>query len=370
MNDRVTQTPEHQLVGRVIAGKYRLLEVLGGGAMGTVYRADMADGQVRAVKVMKPETAHDPALRERFEREAISLMKLHEPTPHDNIIRVFDFGVAPELGLPFLVMELLQGRPLDQMIDETLPDPETGLDVARGAIAGLAHAHARGVLHRDIKTENIFVTWDGTRWVAKLLDFGLVKLDDRYGDTSKKPLTMMGSVFGSPAYMSPEQATGNPLDARSDVYSMGIVLYEVLTGHWPFEAESEIEMFRMHVMEKAPTLVSKREGLVVRPELEAIVQSTLAKEPKDRPPTAVELLRALDGLTRPASSLGAPLPPSVVRAPMGAPMPSAPGAVPAAPDTHVVPSRKTTQRVVLAVGCFFFLIAAVAAIELASLFLR
>lgn len=292
--ERVTQTPADAFVGRTIAGRYRLVSKVGEGAMGAVYQATDERGAPCAVKMMHAQAVADPALRARFEREAKALFSLRHP----NVLEVRDYGV--ESGLPFLVMELLVGRTLEEMVVEHTPDPQTGVELAKQVLRGLAFAHQQGVLHRDIKSENVFVTWDGQAYRCILLDFGLVKLDDqKFGEAQK--LTVAGSVMGSPAYMSPEQGTGDAVDARSDVYAMGVVLYELVTGEWPFEAQSPVEMFRMHLVEAPPKLESKREHLVVRPELEAIVQRALAKKKDARFQDAGAMLAALEAIPSPAA---------------------------------------------------------------------
>ncbi len=286
------------LIGRELDGRYRLLAPLGEGAMGRVYRAERLDGSGQvAVKVLTEDCSENPDLRERFEREARALFGLSHP----HILDVQDYGVV-DGRQPFLVMELLHGRTLEALVEETTLEPVVALEIARQILEGLAFSHAQGVLHRDLKTENIFVvtTPDG-RPHAKLLDFGLVKFvdDDRWGEGRK--LTMAGAVFGSPAYMSPEQGTGTPMDARSDVYSAGVMLYEMLTGSWPFEAESQMQMLKAHLLEPPPPLASKREGLAVRPELESVVAKSLAKRPAERYADAGEMLAALDAVTAPAA---------------------------------------------------------------------
>jgi serine/threonine-protein kinase len=297
MIQAATGAPADPLLGRVIGGKYHLEQQLGAGAMGVVYRAVDAAGLSVAVKVMTAESAQNADLRERFEREAVALLRLKHP----NILDVRDYGLDPELQRPYLAMELLQGRTLEDMIVDQPPDPKTGIELATQLLRGLAHAHAHGVLHRDLKTENVFVTWDGQRWVVKLLDFGLVKFEDAQKWNAERNLTMQGMVFGSPAYMSPEQATGGKVDARSDVYSAGVVLFELLTGCWPFEADSLPEMLRAHLLDEVPALASKREGLMVRPELETIVRKALAKKPEERFANAGEMLAAVEALPAPAA---------------------------------------------------------------------
>ena len=309
MNERVTMTPADAMVGRTMGGKYVLVEKLGAGAMGAVYKATDNAGGFCAVKVMEAGAVGDPALRERFEREAKALFALRHP----HVLEVRDFGV--DHGLPYLVMELLQGRTLEEMVVEHTPDPQTGIELAKDVLRGLAFAHSHGVLHRDLKSENVWVSWDGARWRAKLLDFGLVKFADEDKWGAGKKLTMQGSVFGSPAYMSPEQATGQPVDARGDVYSAGIVLYEMITGTWPFIAENQVEIMRMHLLVPPPAMASQREGLTVRPELEAVVNKALAKKKDQRFASAVEMLAALEAIPAPAAWLGAqatapvPMPP-------------------------------------------------------------
>jgi serine/threonine protein kinase len=358
------QTPHgaDPYVGRVIGGKYRVEQRLGAGAMGTVYRAVDASGARCAVKVLQGEASADPDLRERFRREAEAMLMIQHP----NILEVRDYGIDPQLSAPFLVMELLEGRSLEEMVVEHTPDPQTGLDLAKQVCRGLACAHAAGVLHRDLKTENVFVIWSGSHWVAKLLDFGLAKLDDnKYGPARK--LTMQGAVFGSPAYMSPEQGTGSPMDARADVYSMGVVLYEMLAGAWPFEMESQMAMLRAHLLEPPPPLASKREGLVVVPALDAIVHKALAKKPSERYPSAVEMLAALDALPTPAAWIAGMthVPQVPIAPPPAAPRAALPAATASMPDD--APKRGSTAMVIGGLAVTLILVAVVAA---ALFFLR
>ncbi len=286
------------LLDQVLDGRYRVVRKLGEGGMGSVYLAEMVDGGQRvAVKVLHDHLVSDADQKERFEREARALFGLEHP----HILHVHDFGVVN--GLPYLVMELLDGVTLDRFVEETPPDTDTALEIARQVLSGLAFAHAQGVLHRDLKTENVFLdrTPEG-RLTARLLDFGLVKFvdDDRWG-SGGKALTAFGEVFGTPAYMSPEQATGAPVGPTTDVYSMGVVLFELLTGVWPFMEECRADMFRAHLTRPPPRVGEAREDLAVRPELDALLHKAMAKEPAQRFPDAVAMLAALAAVPRPAA---------------------------------------------------------------------
>ncbi len=304
------------LIGVELDGRYRLHSEVGEGAMGRVYRAERLDGSGRvAVKVLNEDCSEQPDLRERFEREARALFGLSHP----HILDVQDFGVAPN-GQPYLVMELLEGKSLDEMVDEQLLAPEAAVAVGRQLLEGLAFAHAQGVLHRDLKTENIFVVQrpDGGLH-AKLLDFGLVKFvdDERWGEGRK--LTVAGSVMGSPAYMSPEQGTGGVMDARSDVYSAGVVLFELLTGRWPFEAESRVEMLKAHLLEPVPSLSAARPELQYAPALDQVIQKAMEKDADHRWLDASQMLAALDAIAGPVAWL-----PSTPAAPKSSPAGSLP----------------------------------------------
>jgi serine/threonine-protein kinase len=346
--DRITQTPAEAFVGRTIANRYRLIEKVGEGAMGAVYKATDANGAPCAVKMMHAQAVADPALRTRFEREAKALFALRHP----NVLEVRDYGV--ESGLPFLVMELLSGKTLEEMVVDHTPDPQTGVELGKQTLRGLAYAHAQGVLHRDIKSENVFVTWDGQAYRCILLDFGLVKLDDSIHGPSQK-LTMAGSIMGSPAYMSPEQGTGDVVDARSDVYAMGVVLYELVTGEWPFAAESQVEMFRMHLIEPPPPMASKREHLVVLPELEAVIQKALAKKKADRWADAGAMLAAIEALPAKSAWLdpSGRSRPSAVTMPTPAPVPvPEPVPVPIATPVSAPASRPSVALIAGLIGVF------------------
>jgi len=288
-----------QFLDQVFEDRYRVVERLGEGGMSTIYRAQQVKGGPDvALKILHDELIHDQSQRERFEREARALFGLEHP----NILHVHNYGVHN--GLPFLVMELLSGRTLDQLIEDAPLPPVEAVDLVRQVLTGLAVAHGKGVLHRDLKTENVVVISDhrGGR-IAKLLDFGLVKFvdDDRWGEG--KALTAFGEVFGTPAYMSPEQCTGAPTDARTDVYAMGVVLFELLTGEWPFMEGDRGEMMRAHLTATPPTLVATRPDLEPRAELVALIDKALSKDKMDRFADAGEMLAALEAIPKPAATV-------------------------------------------------------------------
>ena len=278
------------LVGQVLDGRFRLLERLGEGSMGAVFRAIQvpADREV-AVKVLRPGLS-DAANSERFRREARTLLHLQHP----HIVAAIDFGQS-EGGLLFLAMEKLTGRPLRAFEGGVLPAAsviEVGAQVTRALIA----AHAAGLVHRDLKPDNIFVTSLPDQPLhVKVLDFGLAKLVD--GGTEQQ-LTRSGFTVGTPAYMSPEQADGRDLDPRADLYSLGVVLYELLAGRAPFEAESIGKLIRQIMTEPAPPLPDS-----VPAPLASLVMRLLAKDPDRRPRDAPDLLRELEAVSAELSGI-------------------------------------------------------------------
>ncbi len=293
------------LLGSVIEEGYRLVQVLGEGGMGAVYKAEQPDGPPVAVKVLHEELGDQPELRERFEREARALFGLQHP----HVLEVSDFGIFG--GNPYLVMELLEGQDLSALIEEReVLELDEALNLGLQVLEGLAFAHAQGALHRDLKTENVFVARrpDGSMH-AKLLDFGLVKFvdDERWGNSKK--LTVTGSVFGTPAYMAPEQCAGAPVGPAGDVYAAGVILFELFTGIWPFMEESRLAMFQAHLTKAPPTMTEARHEEVPLA-IEAVVAKALAKSADDRFPSAVEMLAALKAAAPSLSATGAfPKPP-------------------------------------------------------------
>ncbi len=269
-------------IGQVIGGRYRVVARLGAGGMGVVYRAEhtLMDKPF-AVKLLHAELCGSEELALRFEREAKSASRLDHP----NIIRVTDFGREAD-GTLFLVMELLEGPPLSEVLAEAVRLP-LGRAVALVAqiLDALAAAHAVGVVHRDLKPDNVIVSSrPGWAEQAKLLDFGIAKLvgGDAEGADAGPNLTRAGTIFGTPAYMAPEQITGEPLDARADLYAVGVVLFELLAGRCPFAADDLAGLLGKHLSEPPPRLSQVAPDLGLPEALDLVVQRALAKRRDDR----------------------------------------------------------------------------------------
>jgi eukaryotic-like serine/threonine-protein kinase len=282
----VTETPVPQ-PGTLLAGKYRVERTLGKGGMAVVVEAtNVALGQRVAVKVLQGNVAKLDEMTRRFEREAQIAAQL----PPEHVARVFDFGTL-ESGEPFLVMELLIGRDLADELWERGPLPiEEAVDYVLQACEGVAEAHAAGLVHRDLKPENLFVTKrrDGSPLV-KVLDFGISKVDSKDGDMS---LTKTQSNFGTPLYMSPEQMRSvKNVDARADQHAMGAILYALLTGTPPYEADTLTALAVVIATQPPPPLLEKRSDAPVG--IEAVIHRTLAKRPEERFPSLAEFAAAI-----------------------------------------------------------------------------
>ncbi|MFO0633543.1 MAG: serine/threonine-protein kinase [Nannocystaceae bacterium] len=279
------------LVGHVIAERYRVEAVLGRGGMGAVLRCHhLGLRRDVAVKLLHPELGKDREIAARFEREAASASRLDHP----NCVRVLDFGAwQPHPDAPaakYLAMQLLEGRELSELLGQPLP-PARAIALMRQILAGLDHAHAHGVIHRDLKPENVFVTTDhdGAE-VLKLVDFGIAKVQEPEGEAGGGgvKLTRVGFVFGTPMYMSPEQAAGGVVDARTDLYAAGVILYEMLAGIPPFQASDPTSLLRQHLFDDPPPLSE-----ALPRALRAVVARTLEKDRERRFGSARELDTAL-----------------------------------------------------------------------------
>jgi eukaryotic-like serine/threonine-protein kinase len=273
----------------VIAGRYRLVELLGRGGMSEVWRAeDLELGRNVAIKLVAPDA--DAA---RFEREARAVASL----AHPNITQLYDYG--EEEGRLYMVLEYMPGGTLEARLrgGRPMPDDET-LAIAAGIAAGLAHAHARGVVHRDLKPANVLFDEEGR---PKIADFGIARMAAGEGT-----LTEAGTMLGTAAYISPEQAGGEPASAASDVYSFGVILYRLLTGRLPFESTDPLRLAMMHRSDEPPPITEHRRDAPAV--LESTALAALAKDPHERPPDGAALLAAIG-----APGVGAPtvaLPPA------------------------------------------------------------
>lgn len=293
--------PGHELIGRVLNGRYRLERVLGEGGVGIVFLAQHARlGHPVAVKVLNQECSANRDVRRRFEREAKALSALRHP----HIVAINDFGVAD--GLTFLAMEYLEGRTLaDLLMAEEALHPDNALMIGRQVLRGLAFAHLHGVLHRDLKPANIFLqNFPDLELHVRLLDFGLAKILDPQGAGGKvePTLTRSGVVLGTPAYMAPEQASGSPVDLRADVYSAGVVLFELIAGRCPFVAPNYLDVIHAHLFEPLPRLSDVNPRLQASEALEALLTRSMAKNPAQRFASASEMLAALSRLPKPVVS--------------------------------------------------------------------
>ena len=275
-------------VGKVIDGRYKVETILGEGGMGVVYRCSHTIiGKKLALKVLRADMARDSEVTERFLNEARAASAIGNP----HIIDISDFGQFPD-GATYFVMEFLTGRPLHGVgADGQRMSMDRILKVARQLGEGLAAAHAVGIVHRDLKPDNIFLVERGAdKEFVKILDFGIAKVSNSEGK-----LTRAGAVFGTPHYMSPEQAAGTSIDQRGDIYSLGVILYELVSGRVPFDADNFMSVLTQH-MYKAPPVLAEvtADAHLLPPGLEAIVMKCLAKRPEQRYQSMDEFVADID----------------------------------------------------------------------------
>lgn len=291
-----------ELISTVIDGRYRLLELIGRGGMGTVYKAEhVGIRRIVALKRLHPSLAQVPEVSRRFEREAFAIGRIEHP----NCVNVSDFGQLDD-GSLYLVMEYLEGRSLgDELADSVRVEPARALHILRHILRGLGHAHENDIVHRDVKPENVLlIEQHGDPDFAKILDFGIAKLIGTAAEDDGTKLTQAGMAFGTPVYMSPEQAVGNPVDGRADLYAASIMAYEMITGKPPFYSDDKLEIMSMHTARPVPPMREVTPEVQVPPAFEQVIARGLAKRPSDRYSTAADFIAAIDGVLGQAPSFG------------------------------------------------------------------
>ncbi|HSN27302.1 MAG TPA: serine/threonine-protein kinase [Kofleriaceae bacterium] len=276
------------LLGTTVEDRYRIEALLGAGAMGRVYRArHIRVGHEVAIKVMRADLVREAQIVARFEREAQAAARLHHP----NLVGVLDVGTAPS-GEHLMVMELAPGVSLAELVDAPMARDRM-ISVLVQLLRGLAFAHDAGLVHRDLKPENVLV--DVEAWQARIVDFGIAVLRDRHGGLAR--LTDQGLVVGTPMYMAPEQASGKDVDARTDLFALGVIAYELLAGTTPFEGTGA-EVALANVTLDPPYIADRVPGLAVDPLLEAFARKLMARRPDARFASAHEALAVLQLLDR------------------------------------------------------------------------
>lgn len=282
---------DKSLLGSTFAERYRILEPLGSGGMSVVYRAKhLTMNRDVAIKILHSNRATDEVSLRRFKQEALATSSLSHP----NIVAVHDFGATGE-GTTYLVMDLVVGKPLSQILKtEGALSLERFLNLMQQVASALAHAHDKGIVHRDLKPSNIMICQVDGNEQAQIVDFGIAKV---LGPEEAGQLTQTGEVFGSPFYMSPEQCSGGNIDARSDIYSFGCVMYECLCGQVPFAGESVFDTIHKHLNDAPPPVAAPGIPEEIRSSLELLILKSLAKSRDDRPQKMTEIYAQLRALS-------------------------------------------------------------------------
>jgi hypothetical protein len=300
------KSPTADLVGQVVADRYHIIKKLGEGGMGAVYLGEHVKmGRKSAIKVMNPSMAGDPDAISRFNREAANASRISHP----NVCQIYDFGETPD-GTIYLAMEFIEGVALTAIIERegALPAARAA-KILKQAADALAAAHELGIVHRDLKPDNVMVVQgkNGAD-IVKVVDFGIAKAVA--GDETGQKVTKTGLVVGTPEYMSPEQLSGDKLDGRSDIYSLGLVFYRMLTGVLPFQADSAQETMIKRLTDEPMSLAAARPDITFPPELQVVLDKALARLPADRYANAAQFGRdaeaAVAGLQLPRTRVGEP----------------------------------------------------------------
>ncbi len=299
----LAESNQDPLLGTRLAGRFVVLSRIGSGSMGSVYRAwQLTVGRDVALKIVRRDRAYDAETKTRFEREARAVSRLKSP----HTVTAFDFGEAED-GSLFLALEMLEGETLGERLrrEKRLHWLEA-LRFAGQALKSLAEAHAQGIVHRDLKPDNLFLSRidepGGERELCKILDFGIAKWLREEDAPLDQLETLAGTVFGTPRYMSPEQAQGAPLDPRSDLYSLGVLLYQMLTGRAPFIDDEAVVVMAKHIKEAPPPLGDVAPHADIPLPVEALVLRALEKSPDNRPATAEQMLAELEQAVASASA--------------------------------------------------------------------
>jgi serine/threonine protein kinase len=318
--------PVDPFIGRdILDGQFKILQKIGSGGMGSVYKAlQPATNRMVGVKILHPKLANRKDLVSRFRREARAMSHL----AHPNTTKVFLYGALDD-GSLYIVMEFLDGKNLNQTVRSEGPFPVArALPILIQICGALDEAHKAGIIHRDMKPENIFLCQQaGLKDYAKVLDFGLAKVTEREMRPGSLILTQEGMVFGTPEFMSPEQAQGRVLTPASDIYSLAVILYEVLTGKLPYDAKSPMEFIQFHVNSKPIPLNERVPGKQFPALLTEIMDRALAKKPEDRFASAADFAAALQAILDGRTTLPRPAGPSPDNIPT-VKMPTSKGATP------------------------------------------
>jgi serine/threonine-protein kinase len=333
---------EAGLVGTIIAGRYKVESLLGSGGVGSVYLVQHTHMRKRfALKILNAESAQVPEMVARFEREAMAMGHLEHP----NITAAIDFGRAEDDSF-FLVLEYLEGQRLRDALAAGRLRTARAMHIARQVGSALARSHELGVIHRDLKPENIMlITRQGDRDFVKVLDFGLAKVAAGMPEPGRggpaEALSKQGTIFGTPRYMAPEQCVGAPVDARTDLYALGLILYEMLTGESPFAENDPLKIIRHQISTPTPPMAKAASGAVVPASLEAVGMRLTEKHPDKRYASADEVLAALaevaeqEGILPPEPSAQLP------------PLPSQPGPAIKDRDTRAEPQTVASMELVV-----------------------